>query len=258
MKIPKLIQTVLIIGGVYGVLVGLFTYILHEPIPASVIKMYMFFVTVGTLLVMTASEESTQELIGPIESLIFDPGYRGMRNVVFLILPLLAMGLTFWVTKPTLEAPVELRTVHPAPPSSLNAYGKTFNLLTLVNPYRKFEKEDPAKYKELVNEGRDVFFKNCFYCHGDKLNGKGHYAVGFNNPLPANFQDIGTIAQLQESFLFWRISTGGPGLPNEGAPWASPMPVWKNFLSEEEIWKVIMYLYDYTGHAPRVMKASHE
>ncbi len=29
------------------------------------------------------------------------------------------------------------------------------------------------------------------------------------------------------------------------------MPVWQNFLSEEEIWKVILYLYDYTGRRPR-------
>jgi hypothetical protein len=29
------------------------------------------------------------------------------------------------------------------------------------------------------------------------------------------------------------------------------MPVWQNFLSEDEIWKVILYLYDYTGQRPR-------
>jgi hypothetical protein len=29
------------------------------------------------------------------------------------------------------------------------------------------------------------------------------------------------------------------------------MPVWQNFLNEEEIWKVILFLYDYTGHRPR-------
>ena len=43
----------------------------------------------------------------------------------------------------------------------------------------------------------------------------GPYAAALN-PVPLSFQDIGTIAQLQESFLFWRIATGGPGLPKEG------------------------------------------
>ncbi len=258
MKIPRLLLTVGIIATVYAVFVILFDVILHEPIPASVIKMYMFFVIVGVMMVATASEKAFDELTSPLVALVFDPDKRNMRNIVFIIAPLFVAGITFWITKPSLDAPVELRTVHPAPPSSVKVFGKTYNLLTLVNPFRHFEKDDPAKFKELVEEGRTVFFQNCHYCHGDKLNGKGHYAVAFNNPLPANFQDVGTIAQLQESFLFWRISTGGPGLPNEGAPWASPMPVWSNFLSEDEIWKVIMFLYDYTGHAPRVMKGGHE
>ncbi len=258
MKIPRLFLAAGIVAGLYAAMLILFNYYLNQPIPVSLQKMYMFFIVVGVLLAMTASEKSYAELVGPLESLAFDPSQRLMRNVVYIILPVFAAGLTYWITKPTLDAPVELRTVHPAPPSTLKVFGKTFNLLTLENPYRKLEKSDPEKFRQMVMEGRDVFFKNCFYCHGDQLNGKGHYARGFNNPLPANFQDVGTIAQLQESFLFWRITTGGPGLPNEGAPWASPMPVWQNFLSEEEVWKVIMFLYDYTGHAPRVMKKEHE
>jgi mono/diheme cytochrome c family protein len=56
---------------------------------------------------------------------------------------------------------------------------------------------------------------------------------------------------LTESFLFWRIAKGGPGLPGESAPWDSAMPVWENYLSEEEIWQVILYLYDAVPHQPR-------
>jgi DMSO reductase family type II enzyme heme b subunit len=62
---------------------------------------------------------------------------------------------------------------------------------------------------------------------------------------------VGTIAQLQESFLFWRITSGAPGLPREGAPWASAMPVWHEMLEAEEVWKIIDFLYDYTGFEPR-------
>ena len=102
----------------------------------------------------------------------------------------------------------------------------------------------------MVEAGADVYVRNCHFCHGDKLDGQGPYAAGLN-PVPLNFQDVGTIAQLQESFLFWRIATGGPGLPDEAAPWISSMPVWEEFLTEEEIWQVILYLYDYTGHEPR-------
>jgi mono/diheme cytochrome c family protein len=56
---------------------------------------------------------------------------------------------------------------------------------------------------------------------------------------------------LRDTFLFWRISKGGPGMPEEGGPWASAMPAWEKFLKEEEIWDVILFLYDHTGQKPR-------
>ena len=36
---------------------------------------------------------------------------------------------------------------------------------------------------------------------------------------------------------------GGPGLPDKFSPWDSSMPAWENQLSEEEVWKVILYIY---------------
>jgi mono/diheme cytochrome c family protein len=62
---------------------------------------------------------------------------------------------------------------------------------------------------------------------------------------------VGTIAQLTESFVFWRIAKGGVGLPREGAPWNSAMPAWEDYLTEEEIWAVILFLYEQTGRHPR-------
>ncbi|MBI3755684.1 MAG: c-type cytochrome [Deltaproteobacteria bacterium] len=226
MKIPRLLLFVILVAVSYFIFKapGLF---IKQPIPSSLIVMYMFFAVVTILLWMTSTEEG-----------------------VFVIVPIVAGGITYTQLKPSYEAPTELRSIHPAPPSTVKVFGKIFNLMTVENPYRKVEKEDPAKFAQLVKEGGEVYFKNCFYCHGDKLDGRGHYAHGFN-PLPANFTDIGTIAQLQESFLFWRISTGGPGLPKEGAPWISSMPIWENFLTEDEVWKVILFLYNYTGYVPR-------
>lgn len=249
MKIPRLLLFVILVAISYFIFKapGLF---IKQPIPSSLIVMYMFFAVVTILLWMTSTEEGMQGLVGPIKRMIEDPSKKTLRNIVFVIVPIVAACITYMQLKPSYEAPVELRSIHPAPPSTVKVFGKTFNLMTLENPYRKLEKEDPAKFIQLVKEGGEVYFKNCFYCHGDKLDGRGHYAHGFN-PLPANFTDIGTIAQLQESFLFWRISTGGPGLPKEGAPWVSAMPIWENFITEDEVWKVILFLYNYTGYVPR-------
>ena len=56
---------------------------------------------------------------------------------------------------------------------------------------------------------------------------------------------------LRDTFLFWRISKGGPGLPEEGGPWDTAMPAWEKFLKEDEIWDAILFLYDHTGTRPR-------
>lgn len=250
MRIPRLLQAVLVLAGVYFGFIIVFDYILGAVIPRSLLTMYMFFVFAGVFMVFTYDEEQTAELVAPIRAMVENPRYRTIRNLVLVLIPLGAGYFVYTSQQPGFEAPVELRTIHPAPPGTAKIFGKRVNLLKLENPYRKFEREDPEHFAELVAEGATVYIENCQYCHGDKLDGKGPYAEGLN-PTPLNFQDIGTIAQLQESYLYWRIATGGPGLPKEAAPWISSMPVWQDFLSEEEIWKVILFLYDYTGHEPR-------
>jgi mono/diheme cytochrome c family protein len=100
-----------------------------------------------------------------------------------------------------------------------------------------------------------VYTQNCLHCHGDQLSGDGRWAASFS-PAPLSFNDPGTISQLTESFVFWRIVKGGIGLPREGAPWNSAMPAWEHLLSEDEIWSVIIYLYEQTGRQPRTWEAS--
>ncbi len=249
-RIPRLLQAVLAVAFFYAAFVILFDVVLDHLIPASLLTMYMFFIVSGVFMVFTFTEESMRELVAPIKALVEDPSKKLARNLVFALVPLAGGYFAYSQMLPSIEAPVELRAIHPAPPSSAKIYGKRYDLLALENPFRKLETEDEEAFLELVAEGADVYTANCQYCHGDKLDGQGPYAAGLN-PVPLNFQDIGTIAQLQESYLFWRIATGGPGLPKEGAPWISSMPIWADFISEEEIWKVILYLYDYTGHRPR-------
>ncbi|MDX1531635.1 MAG: cytochrome c, partial [Rhodothermales bacterium] len=149
------------------------------------------------------------------------------------------------------------RTIHPAPPGQIEFRGETVNLVTAVNPYRALEEADPEAFQVHVANGRRVYYENCVFCHGDDMHGDGHFAHGFD-PIPANFADAQTIGILQESYLFWRIANGGPGLPQESTPWASAMPAWEPFLTEEEIWDVILFLYDYTDQRPRAQHAADE
>ena len=74
---------------------------------------------------------------------------------------------------------------------------------------------------------------------------------------PADFQDPGTIGTVVESYAFWRIKEGGRGLPMAASPWDSAMPAWKDELSDEEIWKIVMAEYAIAGREPRKPE-SHE
>ncbi|MCH7910343.1 MAG: cytochrome c, partial [Candidatus Hydrogenedentes bacterium] len=151
-----------------------------------------------------------------------------------------------------------VRTVHPAPPSDpITVQGQKFDLNALENPFRELEHTEPEAFRTHVENGRRVYYQNCFYCHGDNMLGDGLFAYGLN-PIPTNFRDSGTIAMFQEGYLFWRISKGGPGLPGEGGPWESAMPVWENFLNVDEIWDVILFLYDYTEQRPRELEEHGE
>ena len=37
--------------------------------------------------------------------------------------------------------------------------------------------------------------------------------------------------------------------------WNSVMPAWEDRLTEEQIWQVILFLYDFTGYQPRRWEA---
>ncbi len=228
-------------------------------LPKTLMIQYMIITIIGILLYFAFDDKKWSEFKAPILATLQDDDKALLRGFFLIAIPLLAAYVTYGVVKPSLEAPVELRQVHPAPPSAVRAYNKTFDLATLENPVRhdildalaKDKEAGWSKYHESVAAGRDVYYTNCFYCHGDLLDGKGQYAHGFS-PQPINFQDPTVIPQLQESFLFWRIVTGGPGLPVEGTPWNSAMPVWHEMLEENDVWNVINFIFDYNGQVPRI------
>ena len=241
-RIPIPAKVAMIWIGIYLFLKLFFTNYLHAPLPSSIIFMYMTTVTVGLLLAVSIFEHILQGVIDPI--LWFLRGdadrawlWRASRWAVLVMIPVYVGYGVYQRVVPRFDPPIASRVIHPAPPPEVAA---------LINPFR----DDEANLKKNIEEGEAVYFKNCFYCHGDALDGEGPFAHGMNPP-PADFQDPGTIAQLTEAFVFWRVSTGGPGLPGESTPWDSFMPRWETMLTEEERWKAILYLYDLTGWSPR-------
>jgi mono/diheme cytochrome c family protein len=220
------------------------------PIPATVISLYMGIVSIALLAYMSSSEERRAEVSRPLVRFMTEKRYTALLAATVVAIPALAAANVYVQMNVPLQPPLFSRTVHPASPSEITVHDKKIDLDTGENPFRRLETSSPAEFRKHVEAGRQVYYRNCVFCHGDNLTGNGMFVHGLD-PIPPNFTDKGTIAMLRETFLFWRISKGGPGLPEEGGPWDTAMPAWDQFLKEDEIWDVILFLYDFTGQKPR-------
>ncbi len=233
--------------------IALFVFLrwgIDPPLPSSILSMFMAIITLALLAYMSADSEHFAFVRDRVVRFMTDRKYTIPLAVVLLLIPaLVALRVYVDITREP-SPPLSGRTIHPPPPTSIEFQGKTIDLVRDENPYRILEVQNTELLGAHVENGRRIYYENCVFCHGDNMDGDGLFAHGFD-PLPANFQDPTTIAMLQESYIFWRIAKGGPGLPQESTPWSSAMPAWEKFLTEEEIWDVTLFLYDFTGHRPR-------
>jgi Cytochrome C oxidase, cbb3-type, subunit III len=233
------------------------TFGFEKPVPSSVVKLYSGIAAAALFAYVTSSRERVAAVTGPIVKLIVERRYRRGLVALLVLLPALAAYSAWRAATVPLEAPVFGRTVHPAPPESITVHDEAIDLIRAVNPYGELKAGDPAKYAEHAANGRRVYYENCFFCHGDAMAGDGMFVYGVT-PQPTSFTDAGNLPNLQASFVFWRIAKGGPGLPEEGGPWDTAMPRWEQFLTNDEIWDVNLYLYEFTGLAPRALEEVHE
>ena len=80
--------------------------------------------------------------------------------------------------------------------------------------------------------GRDIFFKHCKACHGNKGDGKT-FAANVLNPPPKNFTSEKTKQQLAEKRMIRSVTDGRKG---------TAMMPWKSRLTQEEIVAVVRYI----------------
>lgn len=251
-------QGAIVLVGAYVVLDWGIGYVLplmgvaSAPVPSSVILQYMLTVLVGVVLYMSADEERWKSFRAPIRAAMVERERKTLRGVLMVALPVLVGWLAYQNVRPSYAAPATLRSVHPAPPNQLTFRGESIELTGLENPLR-----EEGSMEAHLQAGKAIYVRNCVPCHGDLLDGQGHYAPAFN-PVPADFTSSGNLPQLTESYVFWRIVKGGPGLPREGTPWDSAMPAWEAILEQDEIWAVILYLYEQTGYTPRTWEEEGE
>ena len=226
------------------------------PIPSSVVSLYMGIVTLAILAYVSSSYERREEVSGPLIRFMTDGRYTVLLALAVVGIPALAAANVYVQMNVPLEPPLFSRTVHPASPPDITVHEKKIDLDREENPFLALETTNPTEFRRHVENGRRVYYQNCVFCHGDNLAGNGMFVHGLD-PIPTNFTDAATIAGLRDTFLYWRISKGGPGLPEEGGPWDSAMPAWEKFLTDDEMWEVILFLYDFTNQRPRARETAH-
>lgn len=242
-------------------------WITHRPypliVPTALTVIYMLLAVIGLAIYITMSEENMQEFMSPIRSFLRG-GQTGLlgrvRPLVFILIPFLVGWVAYEQVAPKVQSPTGIRIQHPTIPGQFEK---------LINPYRNPTEELVKQFMEreglsemtieqartrLINEamaeGRGLYQKNCRPCHGSKADGNGPMALGFRL-RPANFRDPGTIATVVEAYAFWRVKEGGRGLPKESTPWDSAMPSWKDELTDDQIWKIILSEYHTADVEPR-------
>jgi mono/diheme cytochrome c family protein len=253
-KVPLFFSTAISLITIYLLLEYAFPYLTMMvtgsdqwmPVPRTLMAIFMMLAVVGAGVYVSTSDEKLEEFERPLLG-FFSGDQEGRwpawakvaRGTTLVVIPLLLGAFVYAQAKPTVASPTVLRIQHPTIPGAFEK---------LKNPFRN--PDGTVKDVKLLEEGQVLFQKNCRPCHGTTAGGDGPMGWGFRLK-PANFRDPGTIATLVEAYLVWRIKEGGVGLPPGASPWDSAMPMWKDELTDEQIWKIILAEYETARVEPR-------
>lgn len=81
-----------------------------------------------------------------------------------------------------------------------------------------------------IESARKIYLDKCARCHGDTGKGDGRDAIRYF-PAPTDFTDSKRMSAATDGELFYKISEG-----------KKPMPVFKNKLTEDERWELVLLL----------------
>jgi len=91
--------------------------------------------------------------------------------------------------------------------------------------YRIMERTPVMPDEESLEQGEQLFRKNCSVCHGEKGDGKGPASASMKTP-PANFLDLDHSATYGPGEKFWLIGHGNPKTGMPAFPQITPLDRW--------------------------------
>lgn len=229
--IPAWLIALVIIIGAYIVM----RYVAGLPTP--LVNFYMMFIIAGAIIHITLDEKGIEELKELLDFILSDQRNAVWRLVFLLILPVFIAFGVYGKVKTSYNPPPLLFTPHPTPPQ----WVVDLNVPEWAADHNRWDQTN-------IEEGRRIYEDNCLVCHGENADGRGPIAHAIRYPSsPTNFKEPGTIAQLPLSYVYWRVRDGGIG----DKQFRSAMPGWGEELDDDEIWKVIIYIYTKAGVKPR-------
>ena len=170
------------------------------PIPSSVITIYMGIVSIAVLAYVSSSQERRQEVVPPARPVHDGEAVPAVLAATVVALPVLAAANVYVQMSVPIQPPFFSRTVHPASPSEITVHDKKIDLDKGENPFRHLETSEPAEFRKHVEHGRQVYYRNCVFCHGDNLSANGMFVHGLD-PIPTNFTDNDPAASRDVSVL---------------------------------------------------------
>ena len=100
---------------------------------------------------------------------------------------------------------------------------------------------EPAAVKGIDGDpvaGKELYFKHCHYCHGERGMGDGPVGIALT-PHPADFVHDQKRMSQTDLELFKSITEG---IRKEIGGEAMTMPRWKEILTEQERWDVLAFV----------------
>lgn len=97
---------------------------------------------------------------------------------------------------------------------------------------------EAARQKPDLEIGKEIYFKYCHYCHGQKGYGDGPVGIALS-PHPADFVTDEKRMSKTDQELFKSITEG---IHKDIGGDAMSMPRWQEILSEHERWSVLAYI----------------
>ena len=215
----------------------------------------MGIVSLAIVAYVTSTQENRDEVSSTLIRFMTEKRYTPLLAAAVVGIPALAAANVYVKMNVPLQPPLFSRTVHPASPSEITVHDKKIDLDAAENPFLKpGAVQYRAEFRKHVENGRKVYYRNCVFCHGDDLSGNGMFVHGLD-PIPDQLHrriDCRTCATRSCSGASPRA---GRDFPRKAGRGTSAMPAWEKILKEEEMWEVILFLYDFTGQKPRAREA---